>query len=65
MYKITRWYFKRPGYRRTIKTGLSLEQASEHCKEPETNSSTAASATARARTRRVGPWFDCLEECKR
>lgn len=58
-YKIVRMYFK--GGRRTIETGLTLEQAQKHCQNPETSSRTATSAKARARTKRMGPWFDGYE----
>ena len=58
MYRIVRFYFHRPGYSRTIARGLTLEQAQAHCSSPETSSSTATGPAARARTRRVGPWFD-------
>lgn len=71
MYKIVRLY-QRPivntyrgggGYtRRTIKSGLTLEQAQAHCSDPETSSSTATSAKARKRTRERGPWFDSYQE---
>jgi hypothetical protein len=43
---------------RTIDTGLTLEQAQEHCRDPETSSSTCVKAAGKARTRRKGPWFD-------
>jgi len=56
-YKIVRGYFNN-SRKRTIKTGLTLEQAQEHCRDPETSSSTAQSAVARKRTRQHGPWFD-------
>lgn len=59
-YKIVRFYFK--GGRRTINTGLTLQQAQAHCNDPETSSSTATSATARRRTEKMGPWFDGYEE---
>lgn len=65
MYKVIRFYFNRPGYRRTIGSGLTLEEAQLHRDDPETSSSTATSATARARTRRLGKWFDGYEECRR
>lgn len=55
-YKIVRSYFR--GGKRTIETGLTLEQAQEHCRNPETSSRTATSSRARERTRRKGPWFD-------
>ena len=45
MYKIVRSYFN--GGKRTIKTGLTLEEAQAHCKDPETSSSKATSAKAK------------------
>ena len=58
-YKIQRLYFRKPGVRRTLDSGLTLEQAQEHCRNPETSSKTARSSAAVQRTRRMGPWFDC------
>ena len=55
-YKIVRNYFN--GRPRTIARGLTLEEAKAHCQDPETSSSTATSSAAKARTRRMGPWFD-------
>ncbi len=63
MFRIVRHYYNGPTYHRTIKAGLTLEQAQAHCKDPETSSSTASSSAAKARTRRMGPWFDGYEEC--
>jgi len=63
MYKIIRYF--QNGTRRTIRTGLTLEQVQRHCGDPETSSSTARSSKAKARTRRLGPWFDGYTECKR
>jgi hypothetical protein len=62
MYKVVRFYFDRPGYRRTIETRLTLKEAQDHCSDPETSSSTATSKAAKARTRRMGKWFDGYEE---
>ena len=59
-YKIVRMYFN--GGSRTIETGLTLEQAQEHCRDPETSSKTATSYAARKRTERKGPWFDGYEK---
>jgi hypothetical protein len=61
-YKIVRNYFN--GTPRTIKRGLSLEEAQSHCRHPETSSSTATSATARRRTAQIGPWFDSYTDDK-
>lgn len=55
-YKIVRNYMDRPA--RTIKTGLTLEQAQAHCRDLETSSKTCLRYVGRQRTRHVGPWFD-------
>ena len=57
-YRVVRFFFNRPGYSRTIKTGLTLEQAKAHCNDPETSSKTCTSSVGKARTRLLGPWFD-------
>ena len=61
-YKIIRNYRDRHPNHRTIERGLTLEEAQAHCRDPETSSSTAKSATAKARTRRLGAWFDGYEK---
>jgi hypothetical protein len=48
----------------TIETGLTLEQAQEHCQNPETSSSTCTLALGKRRTRLHGPWFDSYTEEK-
>ena len=60
-YKIVRFYKDAPLRRRTIDRGLTLEEAQAHCRDPETSSSTCTSKTGRARTKRLGPWFDGYE----
>ena len=62
MYHIVRHYVG--GGHRTIKTGLTLEQAQAHCKDPNTSSSTAHSAAGKARTRRIGQWFDGYQKAR-
>ena len=59
-YKIVRFYFK--GGKRTINTGLTLEQAQAHCNDPETSSSTCEKSVNKQRTRRMGKWFDGYTE---
>ncbi len=61
-YRIVRHYFNAWPNHRTIKAGLTLAQAQAHCKDPETSSSTCTKAAGRARTRRIGPWFDGYSE---
>jgi hypothetical protein len=63
MYKIVRSFLK--GGRRTIKSGLTLEEAQEHCRRPDTSSRTATGAKAHRYTRLHGPWFDGYEECRK
>lgn len=63
MYKIVRMYFNSTRWpRRTIATGLTLEEAQKHCQDPETSSSTCTNAIGRKRTRERGPWFDGYRE---
>ena len=62
MYKIVRMFQNSDLRSRIIKTGLTLEQAQEHCRDPETSSSTAKGSKARKRTEVYGPWFDGYEE---
>lgn len=55
-YKIVRHY--QHHNKRTLETGLTLEQAQEHCSDPETSWQTCTSAAGQRRTRERGPWFD-------
>lgn len=61
-YKIIRFAFQREN--RVIKTGLTLEEAQEHCENPETSSRTCSEETAD--TERLyhgkGMWFDGYTE---
>jgi len=54
-YKIVRKFFK--GESETIKEGLTLEEAQEHCSDPETSSSTCTENPYPGQT-----WFDCYYE---
>ena len=44
-----------------IDSGLTLEEAQEHCNDPETSSSTASEETL-AELGINGPWFDGYSE---
>jgi len=63
-FKIVRFYQSAQIRRRTIARGLTLEQAQAHCSHPDTSSTTCTSAVGRARTRRMGPWFDGYDEAR-
>jgi hypothetical protein len=60
-YKVIRM-FRDSSKRMVIKTGLTLEEAQEHCRDPETSSSTAKGFVELALTKNFGPWFDGYEE---
>lgn len=61
-YKVVRFFLHNEEEYRIIKADLSLEEAQEHCQNPETSSSTATSEWARHYTEKYGPWFDGYEE---
>lgn len=63
VYKIVRQFYN-GSRKRTVKTGLTLEEAQAHCSDPETSSKTATSSKARAYTQKRGPWFDGYTEEK-
>lgn len=60
-YKVIRM-FRDSSKRMIIKTGLTLEEAQEHCRDPETSSKTATGIVEQALTKNFGPWFDGYEE---
>ena len=57
-YRIIREYLDSNRRARTIRRGLTLDEAQSHCRDPETASSTATGLAARRITRRCGPWRD-------
>lgn len=61
-YKVVRMFRRDDVRSRTIKTGLTLEQAQAHCSDPETSSSTCSTSEGLQRTREMGPWFDGYDE---
>jgi hypothetical protein len=61
-YNIVRFYRDAAIRRRVIEERVTLEEAQAHCSDPETSSSTCTNKTGKARTRRVGPWFDGYEQ---
>lgn len=59
-YKVIRNYMN--GRPRTLLRGLTLSEAQAWCQNPETSSRTCTGTKGRARTRRLGPWFDGYSE---
>ena len=53
-YKIIRMYFDKEN--QVTQTGLTLEEAQEHCRDVETSSNTASEGCE------LGTWFDGYEE---
>jgi len=62
MYKIVRSFCDSSIPNRTIKKRLTLEEAQEYCRNPETSWKTCKEYRNRKRTERFGPWFDCYVE---
>jgi hypothetical protein len=58
MYKIVRSFLNENHDSQVIKTKLTLAQAQQHCKNPETSSMTCAGVELKAFTEKMGPWFD-------
>jgi hypothetical protein len=61
-YRIIRHFLNADRRSRVVDRGLTLAEAQEHCRDPETSSKTATSLRAQSRTRELGPWFDGYEE---
>ena len=59
MYSIYRYFMN--GDIDPIASGLTLEEAKEHCKDPNTSSKTC-SEEVDAQNYGRGPWFDGFEE---
>lgn len=57
-YKIVRNFFNKKS--ETIKTGLTLEEAQNHCNSEETSSTTCSLQENKKITEMHGPWFDCF-----
>lgn len=47
---------------RIIKEGLTLEEAQEHCRDPETSSRTCKGKAELLHTEQYGMWFEGYEE---
>jgi len=62
MYRIIRFYFSDRLRPRTIARGLTLAEAQAHCGNPNSSSSTCTDKVGKARTRKVGPWFDGYDD---
>ncbi len=54
----------RPNKPRRMARNLSLAEAQAWCHSSEASSRTCKTATAKAQTKRTGPWFDGLEQEK-
>ena len=59
-YKIVRYYTNNNSV--VIKESLTLQEAKDYCKDPETSSATCSDPVNIAITEISGPWFDGFEE---
>ena len=60
MYKITRFFAY--GDSKKMQSGLTLKEAQEHCKDPDSSSRTCTTDEDIALTEEFGPWFDGYDE---
>ena len=60
-YRVVRLH-KDSDYRPVVLLGLTQEEAQEHCRNPETSSSTCTGAREKKHTKQWGAWFDAWEE---
>ena len=63
-YKTVRMFFLDRYPDEVTRTGLTLEEAQEHCRDPETSSRTCASEAGLLRTISRSKWFEGYEEEK-
>ena len=61
-YRIVRLHKDDNRNRPCLRQGLTLEEAQEHCRDPETSSSTCEEEEGKEYTERHGAWFDAYEE---
>lgn len=61
-YKIVRKFFRDDIPDELIESGLTIDQARSHCSNSESSSTLATTLSARAITRKLGPWFDAYYE---
>ncbi len=55
-------YYKNTGPKAIINTGLTLEEAQEHCSDTESSSTTCKRDVGKEHTQKYGPWFDGYEK---
>lgn len=61
-YNVKRMFFDDRYPSEIVATGLTLEEAREHCQDPETSSRTCTDPKLVALTEERGPWFDGYDE---
>ena len=49
--------FREKGKNEQIKSDLTLEEAQEHCQDPETSSKTCKAPHLRGKKNKIGEWF--------
>lgn len=60
-YRIVRMYQNPSMSSEWIDTGLTLEEAKDHCKDPQTSSKTTTDPRLTTLTHLFGEWFDGYE----
>ena len=49
--------FRQDGDNKIVERGLTLEEAQEHCQDPETSSKTCEAPQRKQKARTLGEWF--------
>lgn len=62
-YRIVRFYELKG--KRVINPRCTESEAKAHCNDPETSWKTCTKSSAKAVTRRMGPWFDGFEKVEK
>lgn len=61
-YKIVRYFANINIEQQIVEEGLTLEEAQEHCNDPESSSRTCTTEDGELLTHTYGPWFDGYTE---
>jgi hypothetical protein len=61
-YTVVRFFANPELDEEVLTTGLSLDEARAHCRDPESSSRTCTGRSGRAITKVHGPWFDGYRE---
>ncbi len=62
LYNVIRFYKEEGVANKIVRRGLTLDEVTAHCNDPETSSATCESEVAKVHTIEYGDWFDGYTE---